>query len=121
MESVSTKGGTVTRVSQVTPKCPSKHVETSAWKLLSPASHGNKAASVSLVEIRPGGRAEPDAHPGSEQVFYIISGRVRAQIAGESFDVEPNSCIYVPEGAEHSMEVVGEEVLRMIVVTAPPR
>lgn len=116
-----TKAGLVTKVSGVTPRCPAKHVETSAWRLLAPATHGNKAASVSLVEIRPGGRAEPDVHEVSEQIFFIISGRAKAQVSGTNFDLEPNCCWYVPEAAEHSMEVVGEEVLRMVVITAPPR
>lgn len=121
MATGSVKKGFVTKVSAVTPKCPAKHVETSSWRLLAPASHGNKAATISLVEIRPGGKAEPDVHEASEQMFYIISGRVKAHVSGEDFDVEPNSLLFVPEGALHSMEVVGEEVLRMVVVTAPPR
>ncbi len=121
METVSAKKGFVTKVSAVTPRSPAKHSETSAWRLLAPAVHGNTAAVVSLVEIRPGGKAEPDAHEGSEQMFYIISGRVKAHVSGEDFDVEPNCLLFVPEGVLHSMEVVGEEVLRMVVITAPPR
>jgi len=121
MAIASAKKGFVTTVRSVTPRCPAKHVETSAWRLLAPAVHGNKAATVSLVEIRPGGRAEPDVHETSEQMFYIISGRVNAHVSGEDFDVEPNCLLFVPEGALHSMEVVGEEVLRMVVITAPPR
>ncbi len=121
METASAKKGFVTKVSAVTPKCPAKHSETSAWRLLAPAVHGNKAAVVSLVEIRPGGKAEPDVHPGSEQMFFIISGKVKAHVSGEDFDVEPNSLLFVPDGALHSMEVAGEEVLRMVVITAPPR
>ena len=121
MATASTKKGLVTKVSAVTPKCPAKHVETSAWRLLAPAVHGNKAAVVSLVEIRPGGKAEPDVHEASEQIFYIISGKAKAHVSGEDFDIEPNCCLYVPEAAEHSMEVAGEEVLRMVVITAPPR
>ncbi len=121
MATASSKKGIVTQVSAVTPKCPAKHTETSAWRLLAPAVHGNKAATVSLVEIRPGGKTEPDVHEGSEQIFYIISGRAKAQVSGEGFDIGHNCCLYVPEGAEHSMEVVGEEALRMVVITAPPR
>ena len=121
MATAAAKKGLVTRVNAITPKCPAKHTETSAWRLVAPASHGNKAATVSLVEIRPGGKTEPDVHQGSEQIFYVISGRMKAHVSGEDFDIEPNCCLYVPDSAEHSMEVVGEEALRMVVITAPPR
>ncbi len=37
------------------------------------------------------------------------------------FDLEPGDCLFMTEGCEHRLDVVGTETLRFAVVFAPAR
>ncbi len=57
-------------------------------------------------------------HP-HEQTGYLISGRLRFDIAGESRDLSPGDCWLVPGGAPH--EVVALEPCLVVDIFSPPR
>ena len=116
-----TKKGMVIKVSDVKSVLPPKHTNTDSWGLVLPKVTGNKAFEFWLTEMRPGAATEMDTHPISEHLYFIISGRGKAYVEGDEFDLEPGVCLYMPEGAEHRLDVVGTETLRFVVVFAPAR
>jgi quercetin dioxygenase-like cupin family protein len=57
-------------------------------------------------------------HP-HEQTGYVVSGRMRLQIADETLDLDPGDAYMIPGGAEH--EATALEPLVIVDVFSPPR
>ena len=75
--------------------------------------------SVGLYHLRAG---EPDRQqPHTEdEIYYVISGEGRIDIAGEVSPVRPGSLIFVAKHVEHRF-LDYPEGLTLLVVFAPPR
>lgn len=99
---------------------PPLHTNSYTWGVATKETIGVENVSLFVSEIQPGGRAEMDKHPDSEQLNFVLSGRGKAVVNGKEFLMEPNGCLFVPQNAEHKMEVIGKETLRTLVVFAPP-
>jgi mannose-6-phosphate isomerase-like protein (cupin superfamily) len=62
-----------------------------------------------------------DQEPHTEdEVYYVVSGRARLQVAEEDAAVGAGSIAYVAAGVEHHFYDI-EEDLSVIVFWAPPR
>lgn len=114
------KRGVLTRVADVDPRVPPRHTNALSWTLLTPKIQGNRAVELMLTEIGPGGGAEMATHP-VEHAYYVISGRARARVEGQEFELGPGSCLYMDAEAAHDLEVVGDEPLQFLVLFAPAR
>jgi quercetin dioxygenase-like cupin family protein len=81
---------------------------------------GNGAAILEYV-TRKG--EEPDAHTHAteDEMFYVLDGKITFRCGGESFDLEPGGFIFLPRGIQHGYSIPGEEPVRLLVITAPPR
>lgn len=115
------KKGMIIKVSEVESMLPPKHTNTDSWPLVMPKITGNQHVEFFLTEMRPGAATELDTHPISEHIYFIISGRGKAYVEDDVFDLEPGDCLFMNEGAEHRLDVVGTETLRFVVVFAPAR
>jgi quercetin dioxygenase-like cupin family protein len=69
--------------------------------------------------LEPEAEAEAHVHSGSEQVYFVIKGKIRFEVDGETFIGVPNSVTFVPRGSRHALKVL-EEKAEMLVITAPP-
>src|SRR5665647_2799261 len=56
-----------------------------------------------------------------DHVSYVLSGRAKAQVGEDDFDVEPGDALYVPKNTLHNFRIQGGEVFRIAVVFAPGR
>jgi mannose-6-phosphate isomerase-like protein (cupin superfamily) len=93
------------------------HTNTHAWRIISKETVGAELVRVGLVEIRPGGEAQEDAHPGTEQAYYILSGEAEGFVGDLKFVVKANECVWIPPGVKHYMKTRGMQTLQFIVVT----
>lgn len=55
--------------------------------------------SVGMTIVSPGDKTKYVAHETSEEIMYIISGRVEAVIDDVESKIYPDMLISVPEGA----------------------
>lgn len=85
------------------------------------ASRNSCIARQSLAEARlpPGASTTPHYHPQTEEIYYILSGRGRMEIAGESREVGPGDAIAIPPGQVHQITNTGGEVLKFLCCCAP--
>lgn len=97
---------------------PANHEHTSNQRLVGPAN-GARQLEVVLGTIARGGGALPHAHPGIEQVCYLLEGAARAEVGGESFDMRPGDCCFFPADTLHVFTVTSEQA-RVLVVYSPP-
>ena len=99
---------------------PANHEGTSNQRLIGRDNVGAKNVEVVLGTISRGGGALPHAHPGVEQVCYLLEGTARAEVAGEAFDMEPGDACFFPADVFHIFTVTSEQPAKLLVVYSPP-
>src|SRR5579859_1619083 len=73
---------------------------------------------VTRMRFRTGMTAAKHTHP-HEQAGYVLSGRYRQTIDGESHELRPGDSYAIPGGVEHAMDVLEDG--EVIDVFSPPR
>jgi quercetin dioxygenase-like cupin family protein len=99
---------------------PANHTGTLNRRLIGRESVGATQVEMVLGEIEPGKGALPHAHPGIEQVCYVLEGRARAEVCGESAELGPGDCCFFPADQKHVFTVVGDQTCKVLVIYAPP-
>ncbi|KAA2212471.1 cupin domain-containing protein [Teichococcus oryzae] len=99
---------------------PANHTGTVNRRLISPETVGATSMEVLLGTIEAGQGALPHAHPGMEQACYILSGRARAEVGGQSREIGPGEMCFFPKGEEHVFTVIGPEPVQVLVIYSPP-
>ena len=73
--------------------------------------------SMGLYVLPTGGVDSQSPHT-EDEVYYILSGRAKIQVAGEDQDVRAGSIVYVAKNVDHRFHSIEEE-LQVIVFFAP--
>ena len=107
------------RQSDVTPYSPANHTGTKNFRLIGPETVGAKQVEVLIGELERGKGALPHAHPGIEQVCYLLEGEMHVEVAGEKFELKPGEACFMPADAMHLLIVTSERA-KLLVVYSPP-
>lgn len=91
-----------------------------SYLLLTEGEAASRNLSITWVEGEPGSEQLPHAHPDSEQVYVIVSGRGLMHVAGEEQEVGPGTLVFIPKNAQHRIRNVGSEKLSYVSATSPP-
>ena len=108
------------REDQVEPYHPANHTGTVNRRLIGRDNVGAEKLEVVLGVVEKGKGALPHAHPGLEQVCYMLAGRARAEVGGETWELGPGDCCFFPAGVPHVFTVVSDEPVRVLVIYSPP-
>lgn len=100
---------------------PPQHLQTRGWPLVNPKTCPGAQLEFHITEIQPEGGALDDVHENEDHVFYVLSGRAKAKVGDDDFDVAQGDALYVPKGVVHNFRIQGGEVFRIAVVFAPAR
>ena len=68
--------------------------------------------SGGIAYLDSGSRLEPHRHPQAE-VYFILDGELEVTIDGHHHRVKPNTTIFVPGMAEHSIVNTGRQPARL--------
>jgi mannose-6-phosphate isomerase-like protein (cupin superfamily) len=60
------------------------------------------------------------AHPGAEEAFYVLEGRVEVWAEGGTSEASSGAFIVVPRGAPHALRRLSPEPVRMLTIISPP-
>ena len=107
------------RQSDVQPYSPANHTGTKNFRLIGAQTVGAKQLEVLVGEIERGKGALPHAHPGIEQVCYLLEGEAHVEVAGEKFEMKAGEACFFPAGTTHVFTVTSERA-RVLVVYSPP-
>ncbi|HEV7477959.1 MAG TPA: cupin domain-containing protein [Burkholderiales bacterium] len=107
------------RPADVTPYSPANHTGTRNFRLIGPETVGASQVEVLIGEIERGKGALPHAHPGIEQVCYLLEGAAHVEVAGEKFEMRPGEACFFPADAMHVFTVTSERA-KVMVIYAPP-
>jgi quercetin dioxygenase-like cupin family protein len=99
---------------------PANHTGTVNRRLIGAQNVGASRLEVVLGVVEKGKGALPHAHPGIEQVCYMLEGRARAEVGGESCELAPGDCCFFPADMPHVFTVVSDEPVRVLVIYSPP-
>ncbi|HRE40062.1 MAG TPA: cupin domain-containing protein [Ignavibacteria bacterium] len=74
-----------------------------------------------ILQLNPGSLRELHWHPNADEWIYILSGKIRLTVFASSakssvVELEKGEVGYTPMGYGHSIENIGEEVCKIIVV-----
>ncbi len=99
---------------------PANHTGTVNRRLIGPQNVGAKNLEVVLGVIEKGKGALPHAHPGLEQVCYLLEGAARAEVGGEVCELAPGDCCFFPPDVPHVFTVTSDMPARVLVIYSPP-
>ena len=68
--------------------------------------------------VLPAGGTDPQSPHTEDEVYYVVSGRAKINVAEEDRDVQAGSIIYVEKTVEHRFHSIEEE-LTILVFFAP--
>ncbi|PWC39520.1 cupin domain-containing protein [Azospirillum sp. TSO35-2] len=108
------------RPEDVTAYHPANHSGTVNRCLISSETVGAHNVEVLLGVINPQQGASPHAHPGIEQVCYLLEGRAVAEVGGQSRELGPGDCCYFPPDIPHSFTAIGDKPVKLLVIYSPP-
>ena len=107
------------RPQDVKPYSPANHTGTKNLRLIGPETVGAKQVEVLIGEVAKGEGALPHAHPGIEQVCYLLEGTAHVEVAGESFEMQPGDACFFPENELHLFKATSPKA-RVLVIYTPP-
>ena len=99
---------------------PANHSGTVNRRLICAETVGAKNVEVLLGVIQPNEGAAPHAHPGIEQVCYLLEGRALAEVGGERRELGPGDCCFFPAEVPHQFTAIGDRPVRLLVIYSPP-
>lgn len=82
------------------------------YLMVEPENTGTNAVGMGVEDFAVGGSTPDHAHPNSDEIFFIISGKGRAVVDGISHDVGPGDVVWIPRGIRHQLSNTGKETLR---------
>ncbi|WP_404995072.1 cupin domain-containing protein [Cupriavidus pauculus] len=108
------------RTEEVAGYHPANHVGTLNRRIIGRENVGATQLEVIHGTIERGKGALPHAHPGIEQVCYVLEGRARAEVNGQAQELGPGDCCFFPADAMHVFTVISDEPVKLLVIYAPP-
>ena len=100
---------------------PANHTGTVNHRLISGETVGARQIELLHGAIQPGEGASRHAHPGIEQLAYVLEGEADIDIGGgETGRIGPGDCCFFPADVMHRVVVVGETPLKLLVMYTPP-
>ncbi|MEE9276425.1 MAG: cupin domain-containing protein [bacterium] len=95
---------------------PFKSVPWGRTKIfIGPQANGAEHIRVGVTEYDPETPHEPHAHPGQEEVIWVLSGKGYTETHGERIDLAPGAVAYIPAGLEHMTGAVGAPMTAIIM------
>jgi len=81
---------------------------------------GARNLSITWVDMPPGAEQRAHSHEEAEQVYVIVRGRGRMQVAGDVEDVGEGDLVFIPPATEHGIVNDGSETLVYVSAASPP-
>lgn len=110
----------IVRESDVPGYSPANHEGTVNRRLISPETVGARHLEVLVGTIEKNQGALPHAHPGIEQVCYLLEGSAIVEVDGERGIMEAGDCCFFPADKQHVFTVTSEKPARLLVIYSPP-
>ena len=79
----------------------------------------NGALAVVEQRLPPGFAPPQHIHHNEDEAFYLLSGRIVAQLGDQQIVAETGSFLWLPRGVQHGFTVDADGPCTMLVITTP--
>ena len=87
--------------------------------MIGPETVGAKNVEVLIGELERGKGALPHAHPGIEQVCYLLEGEAKVEVGGDKFEMKAGEACFFPAEIPH-LFVASSQRVKVMVIYSPP-
>jgi quercetin dioxygenase-like cupin family protein len=70
---------------------------------------------------QPGGGIPPHRHAQEDESFYVLRGVYSFMLNGEQHTLRAGESLFVPRGAVHAFQNIGDGEAELLIVTSPGR
>jgi quercetin dioxygenase-like cupin family protein len=82
---------------------------------------GSPKANVTLSTFPPGSGSQDEVHENSDQIFYLIKGRLTFSAKGQVIaELKEGDGLLVPAGEVHAVRNERDEEGALLAITVPP-
>lgn len=83
---------------------------------------GNARAQAAVMVVPPGGSegGAGNRHKGADQWLYVVAGKGRATVNGNTYRLGPDVLLLIEAGDVHEIRNDGDEPLKTLNFYAPP-
>jgi mannose-6-phosphate isomerase-like protein (cupin superfamily) len=81
---------------------------------------GSRNLTVTWVDVPPGAEQRAHSHEEAEQVYVIVRGRGRMEVAGDVEEVGEGDLVFIPPATQHGIVNDGPETLVYVSAVSPP-
>ncbi len=99
---------------------PANHSGTVNRRLICHDTVGAEGIEVVLGVVEKNQGAHPHAHPGIEQVCYMLEGTAVAEVAGQRRVLQAGDCCFFPAGEPHVFTATSDTPVKVLVIYSPP-
>ncbi|NOZ92303.1 cupin domain-containing protein [bacterium 3DAC] len=78
--------------------------------------NGSPLRKIALVEVPPGASVGFHVHEGTEEVYYVLSGKAKYIDGDKEVVITGGTITITPEGTGHGVENIGEDTLKLLAV-----
>jgi quercetin dioxygenase-like cupin family protein len=71
--------------------------------------------------FEPGQSQASHVHGGADKFYYVVSGRARFTVAGESFEAGAGAVVWAPADLPHGVDQALERTVLLVGIAPPPR
>jgi len=111
------------RQSDLKPYSPANHTGTRNFRMIGPETVGAKQVEMLIGETERGKGALPHAHPGVEQICYLLEGEAHVEVGEgatrDTFEMKAGEACFFPADLPHVFLATSAKV-RVMVIYAPP-
>jgi len=88
-------------------------------EILAPRNSSLVQQSLAEATLAPGAKTQAHIHPGTEEIYYILSGTGCMAIEGEQRQVAAGDGIAIPAGKRHQIRNTGVQDLIFLCCCVP--
>lgn len=81
---------------------------------------GAKNLSGGSADIPVNSELPYHSHESEEEIMFIYRGKGQLVVEGETFELVPETMVFIPKGLKHTFKNTGEEPLSFCFFYAPP-
>jgi len=89
------------------------------FEIFHPDNSEVRNLSLAVAKVEAGKATKPHIHKKSEEIYYILKGKGRMHLEGESMEVRAGDCIFIPPEAKHWIENTAKEELVILCSSSP--
>lgn len=71
--------------------------------------------------FEPGQSQPAHTHAGADKFYYVVSGRARITVGGETREAGPGTLVWAPADLPHGVDQALERTVLLVGIAPPPR